>query len=352
MATKTGVINTAIPELTATQTIFNPQLLYAAKAAPLFIRQAQQNSDSTQIDVVANVSKAFYTLLQTLEQISVLKEDTARLNRNVSDTYHQYKGGLVDETDWDEAVITLNNSLAQLKQANENVIPEYAALKQLMGFPPQDQFNVSFDTAQMRTDIGFDTTQELAFDKRIEFQQLQTQKMLQQRTTDYYKLAYLPTLSAFYDYDYEFQSNSASNLFSKAYPYSIIGLQLNIPIFTGFSRVRSVHRSKLQEGLLDWEEVGLKSEIYTEYTTAMANYKGNLYNLTALQHNEDLARRVYGIVSLQYKQGVVAYLNVITAESNLITAEIGYINALFQLLSSRIDLEKSMGYITANKRTK
>ena len=113
-----------------------------------------------------------------------------------------------------------------------------------------------------------------------------------------------------------------------------------------------MHRSKLQEGLLDWEEVGLKSEIYTEYTTAMANYKGNLYNLTALQHNEDLARRVYGIVSLQYKQGVVAYLNVITAESNLITAEIGYINALFQLLSSRIDLEKSMGYITANKRTK
>jgi outer membrane protein TolC len=48
---------------------------------------------------------------------------------------------------------------------------------------------------------------------------------------------------------------------------------------------------------------------------------------------------------LQYQQGIVAYLNVITAESNLISSEIGYLNALFQLLSSKIDLEKSMGSI-------
>jgi multidrug efflux system outer membrane protein len=50
-------------------------------------------------------------------------------------------------------------------------------------------------------------------------------------------------------------------------------------------------------------------------------------------------------VGLQYKQGIVPYLNVITAESNLISSEIGYLNALAQLLSNKIDLEKSMGNI-------
>jgi multidrug efflux system outer membrane protein len=64
-----------------------------------------------------------------------------------------------------------------------------------------------------------------------------------------------------------------------------------------------------------------------------------------MKDNENLARKVYFIVDLQYKQGVVAYLNVITAESNLITAEIGYTNALFQLLSSKIDLERAMGIV-------
>jgi len=56
-----------------------------------------------------------------------------------------------------------------------------------------------------------------------------------------------------------------------------------------------------------------------------------------------LSRRVYFVVTLQYRQGIVPYLNVITAESNLITSEINYLNALFQVLSNKIDLEKDNG---------
>jgi outer membrane protein TolC len=345
---KTGVINTAIPVLSVTQTIFNPSLLYAAKSAPLYVQQAEQITDSTKINVVSTVSKSFYSLLLTIEQIGVLIEDTARLGKNLRDTYHQYVSGIVDETDYDEAAISLNNSKAQLKQATENVVPQYATLKQLMGFPPGQQFNVSFDTVQMIRDISFDTTQSLQYEKRIEYQQLQTSKRLQGQLINYYRKAWLPSLGAFFDYDYEFQNNDFGSLFSNAYPYSYIGLSLSVPIFTGFARTKGLQRAKLQGQLLDWDEISLRSQIYTEYTTALANYKSNLYNLYAMQDNVGLARKVYDIVALQYLQGVVAYLNVITAESNLITSEIGYLNALFQLLSSKIDLEKSMGFITVN----
>ncbi|MES1249406.1 MAG: TolC family protein, partial [Chitinophaga rupis] len=135
------------------------------------------------------------------------------------------------------------------------------------------------------------------------------------------------------------------SLFSNAYPYSYVGLSVSMPIFTGFARTQSLHRARLQGQLLDWSEVSLKSQIYSEYTSALAAYKSNLYDLGSQRDNVDLARRTYAIVALQYQQGVVAYLNVITAESNLITSEIGYLNALFQLLSSKIDLEKSIGVI-------
>ena len=346
---KTGVINTFIPTLSVTQAIFSPALLSAAKIAPMYEKAALQVTDSTQIGVVTNVSKSFYSLLLTLEQINVLKEDTARLDKNLSDTYHQYVGGLVDETDYDEASITLNNSKAQLKQASESVIPQYAVLKQSMGFPPDSQFNVLFDTAQMMRDVAFDTTQPLQYEKRIEFQQILTAKNIQQQLTRYYNSAWLPTLGAFYDYNYEFESNTASNLFSQSYPNSYIGLSLSIPIFTGFARTQSVHRSRLQEKELDFEQIRVVSGIYSEYTSALGAYKSNYYNLQMMQQNTELARRTYNIVALQYKQGVVAYLNVITAESNLITSEIGYLNALFQLLSSKIDLEKAMGYIPYNR---
>ena len=348
-ASHSGITNTFIPTLTATETIFNPQLLYAAKSAHLYIDQAELISDSTKIYIISTLSKSFYNLLLTLEQINVLKEDTARLDRNVMDTYHQFVGGIVDETDYDEAVISLNNSLAQLRQQVENVVPQYAVLKQLMGYPPEQQFNISFDIIRMMQDIAFDTSRTLDYSKRIEYQQVQTIKKLQHQLTNYYGLAFLPTVSAFYNYYYEYENNTASNLFSNAYPYSYAGLSFSIPLFTGFSRIENVHKSKLQEQIVDWAEVNLKSQIYTEYTTAMANYKSNLYNWNLLKDNVNKAKNVYRIVSIQYKAGIVAYLNMIVAESNLITAEVGYTNAMFQLLSSKIDLEKALGDIPYNQ---
>ena len=343
---RTGIQNIATPQINATQTIFNPGLLYAAKTAPLYIEQAHQEMDSTKIYLVAQVSKSFYSLLLTLEQIEVLKADTVELNRSVTDAYHQYVGGIVDETDYEEATITLNNTLIQLKQANENVVPQYATLKQLMGYPPDKQFNISYDTSKMIRDINIDTTDQLEYDKRIELQQLITQKKLQKQLIDYYGMSFLPTISGFYNYTHEFESNDFSNMFAASYPYSSIGLSFSMPLFTGFARLENVHKAKLQEQILDWSESNLKSQIYTEYATALANYKSNLYSFHVMSDNVNMARRVYFVVELQYKQGIVAYLNVITAQSNLITSETGYINALFQTLSSKIDLEKAMGKIT------
>ncbi len=341
-----GVVNTLTPEVYVSQAIFSPSLIYALRSAPLYVKQSNQITDSTKINVVATITKAFYNLLLTLEQINVLKEDTLMLRQSVEDTYHQYVGGIVDETDNDQATITLNNSIAELKQANNNVVPQYATLKQLMGFEPEKQFNVSFDTLEMMNDIYFDTTQELQFDKRIELQLINTSRELQHQTTRYYQYSFLPTVSAFYDKTFEFENNTFGKLFSNSYPNSLIGLSFDMPIFTGFARIHNLQRSKLQERVIDWDETEEKSQIYTEYTTALANYKSDLYDLKTLQANVALAGKVNFIVNLQYKQGLVAYLNLITAQTNLITAQINYTNALFQVLSSKIDLQKAMGMIS------
>jgi len=348
IATHTGVNNTFIPEFSASQTIFDPQLLYSANKASLNSKQAEQITDSTKIFLISAVSKSFYNLLQTLNNINVLEEDTARLGQTVRDTHEQYIGGIVDETDYEQAVITLNNSKVQLKRQIENVAPAYAGLKRLMGYSPEKQFNVVFDTTSTEQNVICDTTKKLNYEKRIEYQQLQTSKQLQHQQTVYYKLSFLPSVSAFFNYYYEYENNTASNLFKNSYPYSYVGLSFNLPIFTGFSRLENLHKSNLQEDILDLAEVNLKSQLNEEYTSALANYKSNLYNWRLMKDNKSRAQNVYHIVSLQYKQGIVTYLNLIVAESNLITAEIGYVDSLFQLLSSKIDLEKAIGEISIN----
>ncbi len=343
---QTSVVNTSTPAVGITQTIFNPALVYAAKVAPLNLKAAEQSIDSSKIDLVANVSKTFYSLLLTLQQIDVLKEDTARLGESMRTAYHQYVGGIVDETDYLQATISLNTSLVQLKQAGESVWPQYASLKQMMGYPQEQQFNVFYDSTEMFKDIPIDTTAQLQYENRIEFKQLAVQKQQQHQLSNYYgKLFLLPTLSAFYNYNYAFQNNEFSMLYNTVYPNSIIGLTLSLPVFTGFSRTQNLRRSRLQEQILDWNEANLKASVYSEYTTALANYKSNVYNMRQMRDNVTMARRVYFVVDLQYKQGIVPYLNVITAESNLRTAQLTYLNALFQTLSSKIDWQKAMGML-------
>jgi outer membrane protein TolC len=343
---KSAIAASFIPGLNASQAIFSPGLLYAATSARLYTKAAKQVIDSSKINIVVAVSKSFYNLLLNLQEIDVLKQDTVYLAKSVTDAYHQYIGGIVDITDYQEATITLNNTISQLKQANENVVPYYAALKQMMGYPPRNQFNVSFDTAQMIKDILLDTTQQLQFEKRIEYQQLQTARALQHKLTNYYWFNFLPSLGAYFNYNYEYENNKFDGLLATAYPNSVVGVSLNLPLFTGLSRIESVRRSKMQEKLFDYSQQYLESVIYNQYTTAIANYKSNLFNMHAQQDNAAMARNVYNIVDLQYRQGIVPYLNVITAQSNFISSEIGYLNALFQVLESKIDVEQAMGNIT------
>jgi outer membrane protein TolC len=343
---KTSVINSSTPGASVTQTIFNPSLVAAARKAPLFKQQAQQVTDSTKINVVVNVSKAYYALLLTLQQIDVLKEDTSRLGESMRTAKHQYIGGIVDETDYEQATISLNTSLVQLKQSQENVYPLYQTLKLYMGFPPENQFNVSYDTTQMMKDVLIDSTRQLQYENRIEYKQLQIEKELQHEVTNYYRNAIWPNVSAFYNYNNAFQNNVFADLYKTRYPNSLVGLNFSLPLFTGFARTNQVQKSKLQEQMLSWNEVNLKSSISAEYAAALASYKGNVYNMQKMQDNTALAKRVYFVVDLQYKQGIIPYLNVITAETNLRTAQLTYLNALFQVLSSKIDWQKAMGEIS------
>lgn len=343
---RSGVINNSVPQVSATQTLFSNDVLLAMRASKLNTLDAKQGTQAAKINIIAGVSKAFYELLLSMEQINVYKEDTARLKKNQADAYHRYVSGIADKVDYKQATISLNNSLSQIKTADGMVQAKYALLKQFMGYSADKQFSVRFDTAQLMQEVYADTTARLLFEKRIEYQVLQTAKKIQHETTRYYRMGFLPSLSAYYNYIHEYQNNKFSELYNTGYPYSYAGVQLNLPLFTGFRRIENIRKAKLQEQRTDWDEVALKLAIYSEYQQALANYKSDLYNLRSQGENVQMAREVYNIVKLQYNEGIKPYLDVIVAQTGLQTSEINYLNALFNLLASKIDLEKAMGNIS------
>jgi outer membrane protein len=341
-----GVDNTSSLQFTATQTIFNRDVLLAKQTKDYVLRQAKQQTSNTKIDLVANVSKAFYDLLTTKQQIKVTDENIVRLQQSLKDARAQYDAGIVDKTDYKRATIALNNAAAERK-ANEAALRAKADyLKSLINYPEDADLNIMYDSARLENEIALDTLQGVDYTKRIEYQILETQKKLQEANVQYNKWSFIPSLSANGAYNLGYLNNSFSKLYSQSFPNSYAGLTFTFPIFEGGKRKYNIQQSEWELKRTDLDMVNFKNLVNSEYSSALANYKASLSDFLAMKENVGLAQEVYDVIRLQYRSGIKTYLEVIAAETDLRTAQINYFNALYQVISSKIDVEKSKGEIS------
>jgi len=327
------------------QVIYNNDVLQAAKAAKYSRMYYKENTYSSQVNVVSDVSKAFFDVLLSQKQLDILNEDIVRLQRSLKDAYNQYTAGVVDKTDYKQATISLNNSLASRKQVAEAINSKLAYLKQVMGISKEHRLTLSYDSAHYEDEASIDTLQQLDVNNRIEYRLLQTQKNLGDVNVSYYKWGFLPSLSFQGSYNLYYLSNRFSDLYNSSIPNLFAGITLNLPIFTGTKRLQNLSKARLQVDRTDLDIENTSNTINTEYVQALAAYKSNYTNYRLIKENVGLAKDVYKVVSLQYREGIKTYLDVIISQSDLRTAELNYYNALFQLLSSKIDLEKALGIL-------
>ncbi len=96
------------------------------------------------------------------------------------------------------------------------------------------------------------------------------------------------------------------------------------------------------------DTVIIKNQFNTEYSQALASYKSNLIELKKMQENVDVANEVYKLVKFQYEKGIKVYLEVIVSETDLRSAQISELDALFHVVSSKLDVERALGTIPLN----
>lgn len=345
MLIHTGTVNTSSIQFGATQNIFNRDVLLATRTSKDVRLQAQQNTKEQNINIAAMVSKAFYDVILTTQQIRVTEQDIERINVSLKDAFYQYQSGITDKTDYKRATISLNNAKAQKKTGDETLKAKVTYLKELMGYPFYKNLDLAYDTAQMANEIYLDTLQNVNYSARIEVQLLETQKKLQQYNLQYYKWSFLPDVSAFGNYNLNFLNNQFTKLYKQSYPNSYAGILLSIPIFQGGKRLQQIKQAQLEIRQVDNSIKSVQNNINTQYIQALASYKSNLYNFYSIKENLGLANEVYDVIRLQYRAGIKTYLEVINSETDLRTAQINYYNALYQLLSSKVDVAQSLGNI-------
>ncbi len=343
---KLGVSNTSYGQFTLKQVLFNPDVLFAKKTKGDIQLQARQYTNSSKIEITAEVTKAFYNVLESMQQIEIANGDIARLERSLKDATSQYQAGVADKIDFKRTTISLNNTRARKSGLEATLRSRMEYLKYVMNYPAQSPLQLLYDTTRLERDIVLDTTLQPDVNNRIEYQILETQRKLLGYNLKYNKAAYWPTLSGNAAYNMNYNNNDFSKLYATNFPSSYAGLSLNFPIYQGGKRKSNVKQAEFELQRTEWDIIKLKNSVNTEFEQAMAIYKTNYAAYVSLKENLNLAQEVYDVIQLQYRSGIKAYLEVITSETDLRNARVLYIVALYNLLNSKVDVQKSLGLLT------
>jgi outer membrane protein TolC len=337
--------NASAGTFSVSQTLFSRDVLLASSTAGDVREASRHRTTGNTIDVVVNVSKAFYAALLTRQQIRVLDDDILRLQQSLKDAFAQYQGGVVDKTDYKRATVSLNNAKAERTQNVELMKARDAFLKEQMGYPATGTLELAYDSTQMESGILIDTTAPVRYENRVEYRLLEVEKRLAEANLDYNDWSFLPSLSAFGDYNLNYQSTQIPSLYRHNYPSSFIGLQLSFPIFQGGKRIQGIKQASLEVRRAEYDIALFRNAANSQYAQALADYRSNLNTYDVLKTNLELADDVYRTIQLQYRAGTKTYLELISAETDLRTAQINRTNALYQVLRSKLDVQKALGTI-------
>jgi len=345
MPVKFGVKYQSSAGISINQLLFNGSYLVGLKASKTYKELSQRNYDRTKIATTTAVTKAYYQVLVNGEQLKLLDANVQQLEQQVKETSALNQQGFAEKIDVDRLNVLYNN----LKTTRENTVQllalGYQLLKFQMGMPVTDNLIIEDRIENVKLDSTAAVTDTAAYRNRVEFALLETQKKLNELDLQRIKSQFLPTLSAFGNASYNYQADKFGDLYDQRFPTTIIGLQLNVPIFSGFQRLNQVKQAKIAVEKSDNILHTVKNGILLEQESARTTYHNSLRSLHNQRSNMELAREVLRVSKIKYEQGVGSSLEVTQAQTALQEAENNYIQSLFDALISKVDLEKAFGRI-------
>lgn len=332
--------------LNVNQLLFNGTYLVGLKASKTFKELSEKSYSRTKISTTVAVTKAYYQVLVSNEQLTLLDANLKQLSQQLKETTEMNKQGFVEKIDLDRLRVAFNNLNTTRENTARLLELSGELLKFQMGMPVTEKLEVEGKIKDVDLDItsavAVDTT---AYKNRIEYSLLETQARLNALDLQRIKSQYLPSLSAFGSTGNAYQSETFSNLFDMNLPSVYIGLQLNVPIFSGFQRLNQVKQAKITLQKTNNILNNAKNGFLLQQEQARITYHNSIKSLNNQKANMDLANEVLRVSKIKYQEGVGSSIEVTQAQTELETAENNYIQALYDALVSKVDLDNAYGRI-------
>ena len=329
--------------LSLSQMVFNGSYTLGLRAADVYKELSQKALIQNKQQIIENVMKAYYSILVNEERMKILALSVGRLDSTLRETKILNEKGFVEKIDVQRLEVQSNNLKTEIWKVQELQRLSYDLLKFQMGMETTEVISLKDKLNDIELATILPKENPINFDDRIDYSILQTQKHLQELDLKNKKAEKLPTVMFNGNYGYNLTGDQVLFNGGLGYDISSISLNVSIPIFDGNARKYKIAQSSNNLDKLNQSFKLLENSINLQVTQANTMLKNGVESLNSQKRNMELAKEVVRVTKAKYQQGLGSNLEVVNAEASLKEAQTNYFAALYDVLISKVDLEKALG---------
>lgn len=339
-----GTDNTYSGGLSVSLPVFAPALYKSISLTETDVNLAVEKSRASRLDMVNQVTKAFFQLLLAQDSYEVLLKSYKQSEDNYNVVKAKYEQGAVSEYDKISADVQMRSLKPTVVSARNGVNLANLQLKVLMGMEADVKVavegNLKDYEMSMFTRQAMPRPDNLVNNstlKQLELNVLQLKQTLKLQYTNF-----MPTLSASFQYMY---TSMNDNFKFKEYdwrPYSTIGLNLSIPLFKG-SNFTQLKQTRIQMKQLEENRINTERQLTMQATSYLDNMAASTEQVVSNKEAVYQAEKGRTIAEKRYEVGKGTILELNSSEVALTEAQLTYNQSIYDYLVAKADLDLVLG---------
>ena len=332
--------------VTLKQLLFDGSYLVGLQASRTYLKISKQANEKTELLTREAVINAYGNVLVVENSITILEGNIKILKKNLSDAKKIYENGFNEEEDVEQLEITLGNLNSQLNSVRRMKGIAYKMLNLSLGNSIKTQLTLtdSLDSLAENNIALSLVSKEFNSSNHIDFKIAENDRESKRLLMKLEQSKALPTLSAFVNYGTQGYSESFSFLKSDQnwYNSSLLGVSLNVPIFSSLGRTSRTAQAKIALETADIRLEETKQRLNLLAEKAKSEYQLSIENYSTAKRNVGLSERIEKKQRIKFFEGLSSSFDLLQAQNQLYAQQQNYIQSMLDVIAKKAALENAL----------
>jgi len=347
-----GTKQTMNASLVLDQKIFDGSYLVGLQSAKVFLEISENAKEKTDLEVRKATINAYGNVLLAEEGIKILERNLEVLRKNLYETIKIYDNGLTEEESVEQLQITLSGVESSYSNISRLKTLAYQMLNITLGL---DLNNTTILMDNLESLATFNVVLSLLdadedVENNIDYKIAVNDKRSKELLVKLEKSKVLPTLDAFINAGYS-GNNERFDFLKKDQKWfgsSLIGVSLNIPIFSSLERSSATQRAKIELEKSEEDLTETEQNIKFQITSAKSDYQFAIEEYENKKQNLNLAERIEQKNQTKFFEGIASSFDLRQAQTQLYTIQQEYLQAMIDVINKKAELETVLNEIPKN----